>query len=265
MKNSSNGPCRSSPVTVHAFADNELDARDWLAFKEHLSACSDCGAAYRQILALRALFKHSVLHYRAPHALRMKIALALETSSRAATARASGAGPWSGALLSRPDSIWKERQQINRIASALAASLLIAATLIFSLSGPALEDEIIDKYKRSLDISVPSNGPSAAFREEKPWLEGNLDFVPPIPDLAGSGFTYKGARFDRIAQRSTAVLVYSYESSSISLFGLRRASRSAPCPSKVIILFIGRGLVLSIAPFRPWPPGSSPGSRSPSH
>jgi anti-sigma factor RsiW len=218
MKDSSSGLCGTSLLTVHAFADNELNAEDWLAFKVHLSTCPDCSAAYSRILALRALFKDNRLQYQAPGALRIKIALALQVSSRAAPAGASGAESRGGALLSRADSIWKERKPVYQIASVLAASLILAATLILSPNGPALEDEIIVKYKRSLALSLPSNGRSGAFREEKPRLEGSLDFVPPIPDLAGSGFTYKGARFDQVAQRSTAVLIYSYESYVIDLF-----------------------------------------------
>jgi anti-sigma factor RsiW len=218
MKNSSDGPCGNLPITVHAFADNELDPRDWLVFNEHLNACPDCGAAYKQILALRALFKHSLLHYQAPRTLCTKIALALETSRRAAPAGASGARSWRGAFLSGPDSIWRKWKQLNQAASTLAAGLAVAAVLILSMSGPALEDEIIDKYKRSLTVSLPSAGLPAASREEKPRPEGGLNFVPPIPDLAGSGFTYRGARAERVAQRTATVLIYSYESSIIGLF-----------------------------------------------
>jgi anti-sigma factor RsiW len=203
MKSSSNGLCGTSPVTLHAFADNEMKAEDWLAFKEHLSACPDCLAAYRRILALRVLLKRNRLHYRAPDALRIKIWAALQASSRPAPAG--------------PDSR-KVRRPIHRIASALAASLAIAVTLTLALNGPALEDEIIANYKRSLAVSLPSEGPSAAFRGEKPRLESSLDFIPPIPDLTGSGFTYQGARSDRIGRRGAAVLSYSYESSVIDLF-----------------------------------------------
>jgi anti-sigma factor RsiW len=213
MKNSSNGPCRNAPVTVHAFADNELDAKDWLAFREHLSTCPDCSAAYKQILALRALFKRSLVHYRAPRELRIQIESALEVRGGA-----PGTAARRAASLSRPDSIWKKWKRINRTVSAFAASLAVAAALLLSLSGPALEDEIIGKYQRSLAVSLPSEGASAAFREEKQRPEGSLAFVPPIPDLAGSGFTYQGARADQVARHSAAVLIYSYRSSVIDLF-----------------------------------------------
>jgi len=218
MKPSSNGLCGNSPVTVHAFADNELNAKDWLAFKEHLSACPDCFAAYRRILALKALFKHSLLQYRAPAPLRIEIVMELQAVNKQALAEAPGAKSWAYALLSRRGLIWKEWKKINRIAPALAASLVIAVTLTFFLSGPSLEDEIIAKYKRSLAVSLASNSPPAASLEENPRLTGAPGFVLPIPDLTASGFAYRGARLDQIAQHSGEVLIYSNGSYVIHIF-----------------------------------------------
>jgi anti-sigma factor RsiW len=215
MRNSSNGLCGSSPATVHAFADNELGAEDWLAFKEHLSACPDCFAAYSQILAMRALFKRSQLHHQAPDVLRRKIALTFQarSGSRAPSAKSS-----SGTLLSKAASAWKKGAPITPIAAALAASLVIAVTLNLALNGGALEDEIIASYQRSLAVSLAPDGGAAPFSGESPQLKGSLDFVLPIPDLTGSGFTLEGARSDQIAGRGTAVLVYSGGHHVIDLF-----------------------------------------------
>jgi anti-sigma factor RsiW len=110
---------------------------------------------------------------------------------------------------------WK---QFKLLAPALAASLVIAVTLMFSLKGPALEDEIIASYRRSLAMSRSSNTFSAASSQQRPGLIDKLHFIPPIPDLAASGFTYKGARLDQIAQHTTAVLTYTQEGSTINLF-----------------------------------------------
>jgi anti-sigma factor RsiW len=219
MKDSSkNGQCGILPITVHAFADNELNAMDCLAFKDHLRACPYCFATYRRILLLKAIFKHSLLQYQAPVSLRIAVTLALQSANKAAPAGVSGAKRWNYTVLSRPGLIWREWKQINWIASALAASLLLAVTLIFSSIEPALEDEIIANYKRSLVVSLPSNHPSATSDEEMPRLAGKLDFVPPITDLAGSGFTYNGTRFDQIGSHSGAVLVYTRESYVIDLY-----------------------------------------------
>jgi anti-sigma factor (TIGR02949 family) len=209
MENSSSGQCGGSQVTVHAFADNELDAADRLAFKEHLSACPDCLGAYSRIIAVKALFKRNLPHYRAPDGLRSRIVLALRASNSAPPAGAFPAKSRSGALSCRPAS--KKWKPINQIASALAASLVIAVTLILSLDGPALEDEIIASYKRSLAASLPSAGRSVS-------RAGSLDFVPPIPDLAGSGFAFEGTRSDQIAGHGAAVLIYSRRNYVINLF-----------------------------------------------
>jgi anti-sigma factor (TIGR02949 family) len=218
MKTSSNGLCGNSPITVHAFADNELDAKDWIAFKDHLDTCPGCFAAYRQILALKALLKHSLLQYQAPASLRMEIALELQAASKVVPAGVCGAKSSDRVRLSRPNLIGKEWKQITLTGSALAVSLVIAITLIFSMNGPALEDEIIASYRRSLALSLSSNALRATSPEEKSRLIGNLDFVPLIPDLAASGFSYKGARLDQIARRNTAVLIYAKERNVINLF-----------------------------------------------
>jgi anti-sigma factor (TIGR02949 family) len=211
MKNSSNGQCGSSQVTVHAFADNELDTEDRLAFNEHLNACPDCFRAYGRIIAVKALFKRNLPYYRAPDALRIRIALALQASRGATPAGAYCTKSRSGGHSPRPASIRKKWKPINRTASALAVSLVIAVTLTLSLDRPALEEEIIASYKRSLVASLPSNGRFVS-------RGGNLDFLPPIPNLAGSGFAFEGTRFDQIARHGTAVLIYSSRSYVINLF-----------------------------------------------
>jgi anti-sigma factor RsiW len=245
MKNSSNGLCGISPAKVHAFTDHELQTEDWLAFKEHLSACPDCFAEHSQILAMKALFKRNLVHYRAPDVLRIKIALALQAYNGAAPVNTSGAKSSKPMLLSAAASAAKKGRPINRIAAALAASLVIALALNLALNGQALEDEIIASYQRSLDISLTPEGRPAAFRRERPRLAGSLDFVPPIPDLTGSGFTLEGARADQIARRGTAVLVYSRRSYVINLFIWRSGAEPFGALSKQgynIVHWTGGGL-----------------------
>jgi anti-sigma factor RsiW len=218
MKTSSSGQCGNSPITVHAFADGELDGIDWLVFNDHLRACPDCSAEYKRVLFLKALFKLEPLRYRAPDPLRLRVSLSLRAAHEAAPVRESGGKPGNKEILFRKNLIRKEWKQTKWIAPLLAASVMIAATLTLSSNGSALEDEIIAKYRHSLIVSLPADIPSTASPERKPQFAGNLDFVPPVLDLTGSGFAYRGYRFDEVSRLNAAVLIYTQRSDVIDLF-----------------------------------------------
>ncbi len=132
-------------------------------------------------------------YYRAPDALRESV--------RASLAKAAG----------------EERGPSLRRAFGLAVAFAAVALItwnvaIFQAAAPREElvaRDVVNSHVRSLMGEGHLNDVASSDQHTvKPWFNGRLDFAPPVPDLAHTGFALAGGRLDYVNGRAVAALTY---------------------------------------------------------
>lgn len=94
--------------------------------------------------------------------------------------------------------------------AAAAAAVAIAFVVFQSHSQPTrITAELIDAHVRSLQPGHLTDVISTGQHTVKPWLDGKLEFVPPVSDFSQQGFPLVGGRLGIIDGRDVPTLVYS--------------------------------------------------------
>jgi anti-sigma factor RsiW len=183
------------------YFDGELDPAGRTAFEEHLRTCADCARELEAQRALRAALNDDSFRHRPPPGLAGRV----RASLRAEAARAPG----------------------RRLVWAAAAALLAAAGLagwglVLVARTPSPDDllarQAVASHARSLLADHLLDVPSSDRHTVKPWFQGQLDFAPPVVDLAERGFQLAGGRLDDLDGRTAAALVYRRRQHVINLF-----------------------------------------------
>jgi len=202
--------CQEIEALKHAYADRELDLVRTTEIENHLNDCRACSQAYENIRVLSSTLKSSDLYFKAPGHLKRRIRASL------------GAEHKDPSTLKRPAASTLSWWQWLKWGIPVAGTALIAFLLATSLIGPSADDrlgqEITASHVRSLMadhlIDVASSDPHTV----KPWLDGRLDFAPPVKDLVAQGFPLLGGRLDYLQDRQVAALVYQRHKHLINLF-----------------------------------------------
>jgi len=190
--------CPDKEALLHGLLDGELDAANAQACEAHLKTCPGCAQAFGALQALSAQISTPGVGYRAPDALRQRIA-AMNEAPAAPRRRLVRAAPWalSGAF------------------AAIAASLAIVSLQPTTF---ALEDQLVASHVRSTLALHLVDVETSDRHVVKPWFNGKIDFAPPVVELADRGYPLVGGRLDYIENRVVAALVYRRNRHVINLF-----------------------------------------------
>ena len=198
--------CEFSGSLLHGYMDGELDAARAADFERHLQSCSQCINLLEQQEKLRSALHAAQLYERAPTSLTAK--------TKAHFAEPESDYQWTWVP------IWRWIATSAVIVALVTIAYYGVPKILFPKSGTetALLTEAIDAHVRSLQPGHLTDVVSTDQHTVKPWFNGKLDFVPPVKDLAESGFPLVGGRLDVLNGRSVAVLVYGRRKHLISVF-----------------------------------------------
>src|SRR5262249_8462864 len=204
--------CNDTRELIGAYVDGELDLVRSLDIEGHLHECSVCSQEYESHQKLRRAIRAGELYFDVPAGLQERVTAQL--------GRKNDRQP--RALL------WSRPWAIAEAAIVAVLIVILAVSLIWRApSGETLvARDLVSSHVRSLQGRT-TDIDNDDRHTVKPWFNGKLDFSPPVPDLADSGFTLKGGRLDYVDGRPVAVIVYGRRLHTINLYVWPSSSRAA--------------------------------------
>ena len=92
----------------------------------------------------------------------------------------------------------------------------------------AVDAELVADHVRALQLGTLTDVASTDRHTVKPWFRGQLDFAPPVFDLAVEGFPLLGGRIEHVRGNVVATLVYAHNRHVIDVFVWPSAAHQAP-------------------------------------
>lgn len=209
--------CTRTRQLLDAWLDGELDAATGGEIAAHVSHCAGCEALREERDQLRQALRRAASREVVPAGVAASLRRTLERENAALDRRSRGP-TWLQALM-------------LSIASAAAAALVVVFVLR-PAANDSVREQVIASHVAALaraqgNVAQLVQVAASDRHVVKPWFQGRIDVSPPVRDLQAQGFTLIGARVDRLAERSAAVLVYRIRNHPIELY-VWGADRSAP-------------------------------------
>ena len=200
--------CEQAETILHAYFDNELDARGSAEFEHHLGQCPACARTLESLTSLRSSMNSAQLFEKTPAALRNRVLADIHFATAIPKTPANA----------------PRRAPLSWLAIA-AAVMLFAYTgwRVASDHRGAGEEQIlaaavVDAHLRSLQPGHLTDVLSTDQHTVKPWFDGKMDFAPPVNDFAGQGFPLQGGRLDVVHGSSAAALIYGRHKHLVNVF-----------------------------------------------
>jgi len=197
--------CNDTRELIGAYIDGELDLVRSLDIEGHLHECSACSREYEEHRTLHRAIREGGLYFEVPETLQKRVIRGLGRRNE----RPARILPWS----------WSWPWAIAEAAIVAVVLIVLIVSLIprAGSSGTLLARDLVSSHVRSLQ-GHQTDVENDDRHTVKPWFNGRLDFSPPVPDLADSGFTLKGGRLDYVDGRPVAVVVYHRRLHIINLY-----------------------------------------------
>jgi anti-sigma factor RsiW len=200
--------CKTAALLLAPYLDGELDRATVVELEAHIDGCADCAAELSALDEIRQTLRKHAARYPAPASLRRR----LEAAAGSAKPQRMVQRTW-----------WM----------GVAASLLVAAAVSYTtvtlmmgaqFRPSPVEDltvhDLIAGHLRALAAASPVDVVSTDRHTVKPWFDGRIASVPPVPDFATRGFALIGGRIDYVRDQRVAVVVYRHNGHLIDVYFL---------------------------------------------
>jgi len=206
---------------MHGYLDGELDLVRNLEMERHLETCPACAQTVANHRAVQGALRSGTFYFKAPEALETRLRSSLERGSRTFPIRRPGWRGWAVAASIAVTFVlgW----QVARMGSSASSAKEL------------LVREVVSSHIRSLMASHMhlTDVASSDQHTVKPWFDGQIDFSPPVKDLAKDDFTLKGGRLDYLGERPVAALVYQRRKHFVNLFIWPSSAASTAGPTQL--------------------------------
>lgn len=202
--------CNEVRRRASGYVDDEWDLGRAVEIEQHLRKCETCRETYAQEQASRAAIRQHATYYLAPPGLESRIRAALSVPREQQPT--PGVTRW----------LSPARWATLGVGGSFVFAAVLVLSLVLHFIPPAgtdrLTEDLVANHVRSLMADHLTDVASSDQHTVKPWFNGQLDFSPPVPDLAVDGFPLVGGRLDYLNGRAVAALVYHRRGHLINVF-----------------------------------------------